>query len=118
MHAVQLWLSSVRVDTSFFGQVVEKLRLLGLNETFASPKPAAILTAEAKYSLWETDVMGARKKLNPGRLRDQMFAFTVTNQVVNTFTEIGLPFITRFIGDKLASSKSSKSSVPSSASSS
>ncbi|KAJ8694723.1 hypothetical protein PTI98_007374 [Pleurotus ostreatus] len=118
MHAVQLWLSTVRVDTSFLGQIVEKLRLLGLNETFASPTPSKILASEAKYSIWETDVMGARKKLNPGRLRDQMFAFTVTNQVVNTFTEIGLPFILRFIGDKLASSKSSKSSIPSSASSS
>ena len=47
--------------------------------------------------LWETDNGNARSKLNPSRLRDQMFAFTVTNQVVNTFLEIGLPFILRAV---------------------
>jgi hypothetical protein len=27
-----------------------------------------------------------------------MFAYTVTNQIINTFTEIGLPYILRFVG--------------------
>lgn len=39
--------------------------------------------------------MSARSKLDPSRLQNQMFAITVTNQVVNTFLEIGLPYITR-----------------------
>ncbi|KAI0718077.1 DUF590-domain-containing protein [Cerioporus squamosus] len=48
-------------------------------------------------TFWETDSVNARTKLNPQRLQDQMFAFTVTNQVVNTFLEIGLPFILRAV---------------------
>ncbi|KAI0085807.1 DUF590-domain-containing protein [Irpex rosettiformis] len=46
---------------------------------------------------WETDHGNARSKLDPSRLQNQMFAITVTNQVVNTFLEIGLPYITRAI---------------------
>jgi len=41
------------------------------------------------------DASRARQKLNPARLRDQMFAYTVTNQFINTFIEVGLPFILR-----------------------
>lgn len=48
-------------------------------------------------AFWETDGVNARSKLNPSRLQDQMFAFTVTNQVINTFLEIGLPFILRAV---------------------
>ncbi|KAL1748206.1 calcium-activated chloride channel-domain-containing protein [Schizophyllum fasciatum] len=50
-------------------------------------------------SLWNVDTATAKEKLNPGRLRDQMFAFTVTNQVVNTFLEVGLPFIMRAVSN-------------------
>lgn len=39
----------------------------------------------------------ARSEFNPTRLQDQMFAITVTNQVINTFLEIGLPYITRAV---------------------
>ncbi|KAF9461505.1 calcium-activated chloride channel-domain-containing protein [Collybia nuda] len=46
---------------------------------------------------WDMDTTNARLKLNPGRLRDQMFAYTVTNQIINTFVEVGLPFILRRI---------------------
>lgn len=48
-------------------------------------------------TFWERDSLNARTKLNPKRLQDQMFAFTVTNQVVNTFLEIGLPFVLRAV---------------------
>lgn len=34
-------------------------------------------------------------KLNASRLQNQMFAYTVTNQAINTFLEIGLPFVLR-----------------------
>ena len=54
-----------------------------------------------------TDVSSAKRKLNPSRLQDQMFAYTVTNQIVNTFTEIGLPYIIRFV-DFLRNGKSKK----------
>lgn len=48
-------------------------------------------------SLWESDRKTARRKLDPSRLQDQMFAFTVTNQVVDTVTDIGLPYILRAV---------------------
>ncbi|OCH96405.1 DUF590-domain-containing protein [Obba rivulosa] len=47
--------------------------------------------------LWEMDSVSARSKLSPTRLQDQMFALTVTNQVVNAFIEVGLPFILRAV---------------------
>lgn len=47
--------------------------------------------------VWDVDTGSARKKLNPGRLRDQMFAMTVTNQIIGTFTEVGLPFVLRAV---------------------
>ncbi|KAG2111424.1 calcium-activated chloride channel-domain-containing protein [Suillus cothurnatus] len=48
-------------------------------------------------SLWEWDRKSARRKLNSSRLEEQMFAFSVTNQVVDTFTAIGLPYILRAV---------------------
>ncbi|KAF9262938.1 DUF590-domain-containing protein [Marasmius fiardii PR-910] len=42
--------------------------------------------------------ISSEHKLNSARLRDQMFAYTVTNQIVNTFQEVGLPFILRKLG--------------------
>ncbi|KAF7313350.1 hypothetical protein HMN09_00490600 [Mycena chlorophos] len=52
-------------------------------------------TANVTTSIWNVDTSVAGQKLNAGRLRDQMFAYTVTNQIVNTFVEIGLPFVLR-----------------------
>lgn len=49
-------------------------------------------TSEGAYSIW---ARGA--KTDPARLQNQMFAFTVTQQAIGTFTEVGLPFITRKI---------------------
>jgi len=40
-------------------------------------------------SLWQSEA----KKTNPERLQNQMFAFTVTNQIIGAFLEVGLPFI-------------------------
>lgn len=61
-------------------------------------------TADAKgaagastRTFWERDSGSARGKLSSTRLQDQMFAFTVTNQVINTFLEIGLPFVLRAV---------------------
>lgn len=48
-------------------------------------------------SVWDVDVATAGRKLNPARLTSQMFAYTVTAQVSNTFTEVGLPFILRAV---------------------
>ncbi|KAH9839977.1 DUF590-domain-containing protein [Rhodofomes roseus] len=57
---------------------------------------ASASTGKAR-SLWEMDIMSARNKLSPTRLQDQMFAFTVTNQAVNAFLEIGLPYVLRAV---------------------
>ncbi|KAG2153495.1 calcium-activated chloride channel-domain-containing protein [Suillus bovinus] len=51
----------------------------------------------AGLSLWESDRRNARRMLNSSRLQEQMFAFSVTNQVVDTFTAIGLPYILRAV---------------------
>lgn len=68
--------------------------LMGVNATMSDG------TSEEKVvgptgGFWDMDKSNARHKLNPARLRDQMFAYTVTNQAVNTFVEVGLPFILR-----------------------
>jgi anoctamin-10 len=62
--------------------------------------------------VWQGDSTIAQTKLNPLRLRDQMFAYTVTNQVINTFVEIGLPFVLRFVSSsKIHSGKGGKKRV-------
>jgi anoctamin-10 len=47
------------------------------------------------HTLFVSDQSAARAKLDPSRLQDQMFAYTVTNQATDFFTEVGLPFLTR-----------------------
>lgn len=71
--------------------------------TLSSASPTAAAAADSAFNasraahLWETDGASARGKLNPTRLQDQMFAITVTNQVVNTFLEVGLPYVMRAV---------------------
>jgi hypothetical protein len=66
----------------------------------------------ASARLWDVDVSHARQKLNPARLKDQMFAYTVTNQVVDTFQEVGLPFVLRFVTAFRNGKNTSKSGPP------
>ncbi|WRT63222.1 uncharacterized protein IL334_000125 [Kwoniella shivajii] len=40
-----------------------------------------------------------QKSIKAGRLKGQLFAYTVTNQVINAFLELGLPYIMRFVDD-------------------
>lgn len=58
----------------------------------------AVAGSMTAQSLFEADATRARLKLNPSRLQEQMFALSVTNQVVNGIQEIGLPFLMRAIG--------------------
>ncbi|KAK7687670.1 hypothetical protein QCA50_008885 [Cerrena zonata] len=83
---VKSWASSV---LSTFG--------VGPTSTLAASATSEGIPKQTSKGFWETDGMNARSKLNPSRLQDQMFAFTVTNQVVNTFLEIGLPFVLRAV---------------------
>ncbi|KAI0675957.1 DUF590-domain-containing protein [Trametes maxima] len=86
LHATaRVWLSSVFSAlpsnvTASFNATVDTKGSSGPSRTF-----------------WEKDTGSARGKLSSTRLQDQMFAFTVTNQVIGTFTEIGLPFILRAV---------------------
>lgn len=83
--------------------ILEKLNL-NINDTLKFslvPKgamtqaPAGSMTA---HSLFEADTTRARLKLNPSRLQEQMFAFSVTSQVVDNIQEVCLPFVMRAIG--------------------
>ncbi|KAJ7654605.1 calcium-activated chloride channel-domain-containing protein [Mycena polygramma] len=83
MRMVQVWLfkGSVSADASAAAHNVTS----SLNAT------------EHTKGLWDVDTSAAGQKLNAARLKDQMFAYTVTNQIVNTFVEIGLPYVLRAV---------------------
>ncbi|TYJ51955.1 hypothetical protein B9479_007444 [Cryptococcus floricola] len=49
--------------------------------------------------------------INGGRLKSQLFAYTVTNQVVNAFLELGLPYILRFINEWRAGKTTLKEAI-------
>ncbi|KIK58655.1 hypothetical protein GYMLUDRAFT_202492 [Collybiopsis luxurians FD-317 M1] len=103
MRIVQVWL--------FQGSVPHTGPEMNVNLTDV---PEANQTA----NIWDIDASHAETKLNPGRLKDQMFAYTVTNQIVNTFVEIGLPYVLRKINSLRKGKPKSHSSSSSSSSSS
>lgn len=53
-------------------------------------------TSTNSSQIWITDAHSKATNLDPTRLQNQMYAYTVTNQGINTFLEIGLPYIMRF----------------------
>ncbi|KAF9236909.1 calcium-activated chloride channel-domain-containing protein [Melanogaster broomeanus] len=100
MHLVQHHLFSWGAHTRA-AAVLERLNL-HLNDTLkfgfgGGGEVKAAVGKVAAHSLFEADRANARQKLNPSRLQEQMFAFTVTNQMVNNFQEIGLPYVLRAI---------------------
>ena len=84
MDVVQTWLFS---ETPV---ICKDIAEEGLNATMVAACAGKNLTG-----IWEMDVSNARLKLNPSRLQNEMFTYTVTNQIVTTFTEVGLPYILR-----------------------
>ncbi|KAF8883336.1 calcium-activated chloride channel-domain-containing protein [Gymnopilus junonius] len=103
MRWVQAWLFNGVPTTTHTG-ISAAIRDM-LNGTISAAKDSSIVVdsvtgASPKLghvAMWDIDPSNARLKLNPGRLREQMFAYTVTAQVVNTFTEVALPFLLRRI---------------------
>ena len=91
MCSIQAWLFNGSFSSST-GGFVASLRDM-LNGTAAAASLSAAEKQQARF--WDVDRTHARAKLHPGRLTDQMFAYTVTGQVTDTFTEIGLPFLMR-----------------------
>jgi anoctamin-10 len=85
MQFVQQWIfhSSTAVDALH----------ASLNETLAGGTSGKLKA----HTMFATNADAARERLNPARLQDQMFAYTVTNQIVGTFLEVGLPFILRAV---------------------
>jgi anoctamin-10 len=64
----------------------------GLNETAEATKDAA------SAGIWHHDIGNITTSIDITRLQNQMYAYTVTNQIVGTFLEVGLPYIMRFLG--------------------
>jgi len=64
----------------------------GMNETAEAVKDAA------SAGIWEHDLGNVTTSINTTRLQNQMYAYTVTNQIIGTFLEVGLPYIMRFLG--------------------
>ncbi|KAJ7163483.1 calcium-activated chloride channel-domain-containing protein [Mycena crocata] len=91
MRVVQVWL--------FKGSVSADAAAQAHNATTGLTATAKLNATMNEHSqgIWNVDTSAAGKKLNAARLKDQMFAYTVTNQVVNTFVEIGLPYVLRAV---------------------
>ena len=64
----------------------------GLNETAEATKDAA------SAGIWQRDIGNITTSIDVTRLQNQMYAYTVTNQIIGTFLEVGLPYIMRFLG--------------------
>lgn len=64
----------------------------GLNETAEAVKDAESM------GIWELDIGSVTTSIDTTRLQNQMYAYTVTNQIIGMFLEIGLPYIMRFLG--------------------
>ncbi|KAG8860323.1 hypothetical protein FRB96_003972 [Tulasnella sp. 330] len=62
---------------------------------------ATVFTAQEKSAGAQkvTAMHTAKKALNPDRLKNQVFAYLVTNQVVGQFLELGVPFLMRMFGN-------------------
>jgi anoctamin-10 len=95
---VQTWLFSGINAPGSMGAAVHDL-LNGTIATFRVKQPDIQVAGVKRPISWDVDTTNLRGKLNPSRLREQMFAYAVTNQVVNSFLEIGLPFILRWAAD-------------------
>ena len=109
MQRVQLWLFlEMKNDRWQLGQLLRTWNpwnmttIIGtaVNATATGDVGATASTTTEKVvgalsGMWDIDVQHARQKLDPSRLKDQMFAYMVTNQVVDTFMEVGMPFVMR-----------------------
>lgn len=78
-------------DTLFLSSgafAAQAARASAFNETLFGRK-GKVDTPYAAESFWTRGV----KKTNPTRLQGQIYAYTVTNQIVGAFLEVGLPWI-------------------------
>ncbi|KAG8896209.1 hypothetical protein FRC00_006289 [Tulasnella sp. 408] len=74
-----------------FGEQIMQL----VQETFfTSPTARSSSVTDEKIA----SVKDAKKVLNPDRLKNQVFAYLITNQVIGEFLEVGVPSLLRFVG--------------------
>lgn len=102
MRWVQAWLFGGAQTSHGIGATIRDMLngtvlAVGKDSAFVADtlKGTSEKVSQGTASVWDANPTNATEKLNPGRLRDQMFAYTVTNQAVNTFLEVGLPFVLR-----------------------
>ncbi|KAF8631726.1 hypothetical protein AX15_002231 [Amanita polypyramis BW_CC] len=101
MLRVQLWLSTEcrnsrwQLGTWLWSRIPWNETAIGSAYADAIKPLATSGAPEYPGSIWDVNVQHARQKLDPSRLKDQMFAYTVTNQVVDTFMEVGMPYVVR-----------------------
>ncbi|KDR70978.1 hypothetical protein GALMADRAFT_103009 [Galerina marginata CBS 339.88] len=100
MRWVQAWLfGGVKTDRGFTATLRDMLNgtvtSVGKDSTIVVDSLTGATAPTSHGSVWDASPSNVSTKLNPGRLRDQMFAYTVTNQIINTTLEVGLPFVLR-----------------------
>ena len=81
------------VYMTFFAEGTESLSSTEHITTTAS----SIYTGAVKVEPTPLEATHFASKLDVSRLQNQMFAYTVTNQIINTFLEIGLPYVLKAI---------------------
>jgi len=81
------------VHMMFFAEGTESLSSTDHITTTAS----AIYTGAVRVDPTPLQATHFANKLDSARLQNQMFAYTVTNQILNTFLEIGLPYVLKAI---------------------
>ncbi|KIY72484.1 DUF590-domain-containing protein [Cylindrobasidium torrendii FP15055 ss-10] len=93
--------TSLTLKTFALNSLVEYLPLV-LSAFLYVPFGAGIMGIVQSWLFGKTptdesgfETIKAFKKLDPSRLETQMFAFTVTQQASDAFTEIGMPYILR-----------------------
>jgi len=80
-----------------FGETVMNTiqQFITANPFSSHTSPGFSATEKSGRSFFVSDASAARAKLSRSRLESQMFAFTVTNQAINFFFEVGLPYLMR-----------------------
>lgn len=72
----------------------EQIMQLVQQTFFTSPTARSSSVTDEKIA----SVKDAKKVLNPDRLKNQVFAYLITNQVIGEFLEVGVPSLLRFVG--------------------
>ena len=81
-----------------FGEQIMTYVHSQLNAQPVLEKTTEAVKEAAPAGIWEYDIGNITTSINTTRLQSQMYAYTVTNQIVGTFLEVGLPYIMQFLG--------------------